>query len=138
MRSTLVAILVVLALAISATPALGRDPELDVGTKSIDFGTFTAPESGTTGPAIEITNNSAETVPLTLVFNLAKPKDWAEPYDPFIIEDAITPNGDPCPEIAPGATCLVFVTFQTQLPGTYVAWLWINGTDQVKLRAVAE
>ena len=138
MRSTLVTILVVLAMATTAAPALGRDPKLDVGTKVIDFGTFTSPESGTTSDAIVITNNSGETVPLTLVFDLIKPKDWSEPTNPFIIEDAVTPNWDLCPEIAPGATCLVYVTFQTPRPGTFVAWLWINGTDQVKLRAVAE
>jgi hypothetical protein len=138
MRTRLVAILAVLAMATTAAPAFARDHTLDVATKSIDFGTFTAPESGTTSDAIVVTNTGDETVPFNLLIALSKPKDWAQSFSPFIIEDVVTPSFDPCPELAPGASCLVFVTFQTDRPGTFSGALWINGTARVKLRAVAE
>jgi len=138
MRTRLVAILAVLAMATTAAPAFARDHMLDVGTKSVDFGRLTAPESGTTSDAIVVTNMTDETVPFDLVIALSKPKDWAESFNPFIIEDAVTPSFEPCPELAPGASCLVFVTFQTDRPGTFAGALWVNGTARVKLRAVAE
>jgi hypothetical protein len=138
MRTSLVAVLFVIATAMTSAPALARGRTLDVGVRHLDFGTVTAPESGTTSDAISITNVSDEPVLLDLAITLSKPKDWNEPFSPFIIEDAgIPPNWDPCNELAPGATCLVYLTFQSDRPGTFSGSLWINGTDRVALRGRA-
>ncbi|MEO6207848.1 MAG: hypothetical protein ABIP77_07820 [Candidatus Limnocylindrales bacterium] len=137
MRTCLIAILFILATVMTAAPALGHGPTLAIGPRHVDFGTVTAPESGTTSDAISITNVSDEPIALHLAITITKPKDWNEPFSPFIVEDAVTPNWDPCNEIAPGATCLVYLTFQTDRAGTFSGWLWINDTYRVALRGRA-
>jgi hypothetical protein len=138
MRKFLVAVLFVLATVMTAPPALARGRTLEIGPRHIDFGTVTAPESGTTSDAISITNVSDGPIALELAITLNKPNNWTEPFSPFIVEDAgIPPNWDPCNVLAPGETCLVYLTFQTDRAGTFSGWLWINNTYRVALRGRA-
>lgn len=130
--------LLVTLTAAAASPVLGRGRPLEIGPVHVDFGIVAAPESGTTSDAIRITNVSDQPVAIDLAITLNKPNDWNASFSPFIIEDAgIPPNWDPCNELAPGMTCLVYVTFQTDRAGTFAGWLWINGTSRVALRARA-
>ena len=138
MRTFLVAVLVVLGTVLTAAPALGTEPALKFATRHVNFGTLTAPESGTTSDAILITNASDQPVAVTYTTSITVPADWAQDYLPFIVEDAVLlPNWDSCAEIPPGATCAIFVTFQTDTPGTFVGWLIVNGSARVSLRALA-
>jgi hypothetical protein len=137
MRTSLTAIVLVAATVMTALPALGRERTLSVDTKRIDFETITAP-GDTYSDAISITNIGDEPVALELSITLDKPRDWSQSFSPFIVEDlGIPPSWDPCDELAPGATCVVYLTFQTDQAGTFAGWLWINDTYRVKLRALA-
>jgi hypothetical protein len=141
MRTPLALVLVVLAAATTAAPALGRDQALKVDTRHVSFVTVTAPESGITSDAILVTNVSGQPVAMTYRTTIDVPTHWGQDWLPFIVEDAVLlPNWDSCDVIPPGATCAVFVTFQTDRPGTFAGWLRINGTDWVELhgRAVPE
>jgi hypothetical protein len=72
------------------------------------------------------------------ILRRSEPRDWSQSFSPFIVEDlGIPPSWDPCDELAPGATCVVYLTFQTDQAGTFAGWLWINDTYRVKLRALA-
>jgi hypothetical protein len=139
MRRILVAVMVVLATMIPAAPALARDHPFDVGTKLVDWGTITSDGySGSVSGAISVTNTSNEPVALHVAITISKPNDWAQDFDPFIVEDlGVPPNWDSCEILAPGATCLIYLTFQTDRPGTFAGTLWINDTYRVKLRAEA-
>jgi hypothetical protein len=137
MRTSLVAVALVAAAVLTAGPALGGERTLSVDTKRIDFGTIAAP-GDVYSDAISITNTSDQPVALDLSITLSKPRDWSQSFSPFIVEDlGIPPSWDPCDELAPGATCVVYLTFQTDQAGTFAGWLWINDTYRVKLRAVA-
>jgi len=138
MRTLLVAAVVALATVMTAVPALGRVRTLEVDTNRVEFETITAPGHTYAADGITITNISDEPVALDFAIELTKPKDWDQVYSPLVIEEAgIPPSWDPCDVLAPGATCVVYLTFQTDRAGTYAGWLWINDTYRVKMRGVA-
>lgn len=138
MRSSLVALIALLATVLTATPALGRERTLLFEARHVNFGTVTAPESGTTSDAILITNLSDQPIAMSFATSITVPSDWSQDYLPFIVEDALLlPNWESCNEIPPGATCPVFVTFQTDRPGMFAGWLVANGTRRDSLRALA-
>jgi hypothetical protein len=137
MRTSLVSVLVVLATVMVPGAALSREPTLEVDTNRVDFETVTSPTI-VYSDGIRITNISDEPIALHLTVELTKPRDWNEQFNPLVVEDAgIPPSWDPCDELAPGATCIVYLAFQPDRPGKYAAWVWINDTYRIKVTGVA-
>jgi hypothetical protein len=137
MRTSIAILIVVLVTLLAPVATLARQRTLDVDTKAIQFDTITAPGDTYSG-AIRITNISDAPVHLDFDISLSKPRDWSELFSPFIVEDAgITPSWDPCDPLPAGATCIVYLTFQTDRAGTFAGSFWINDTYRVKLRGLA-